>query len=288
MQTQRPAYREESLDLRSDGRHFRAIAHVVSAPDSSERESVYAAVANGFYEDPQTWRPLAQRLAKIALRSEQQLTLVTYEDSAPVGIQDILAFRADRLAQVIRATRTDGALVMGAHSRGWLSTVTNAETQVDELDHLVGFGVAGLAPRDLSELDSKRINELSSAQLRLEIATHIGLVDAWDKLVVGQRFLQNSLSYLSQHRGEMYREGSQVLSADVIARTVQLSTQVPTTIWVHGQDGYFDAATVRGNLVDAGYRGDIRDVSTSHLGPILEFSLVSDLYHDLVGSVSEN
>lgn len=288
LQSRRPGYQEEAVDLDMGGTRYRAVKHVVTAPDSVGIEPVFISAANGFYEDPHTWRPLARRLAAIAQKAGQQMTMVTYEDSAPSGVEDILSFRAERLTHVIRATRTDGRLVMGAHSRGWLSTVLAAEADQDELTALVGFGVAGLAPRDLADIDIRRIHEISSGQVASEIATHTGLVDAWDKIVVSQRFIQNSLSYYTSNRQEMYREGSQVLAADVIARTVSLSERAPTTIWVHERDAYFDAATVHENLAAAGFQGKTRDVRTSHLGPLMDYSLALSLYQDLVGANLED
>lgn len=288
LQSRRPGYREEAVDLEMDGQRYRAVKHVVTAPDSDGVEPVYIPAANGFYEDPHIWRPLARRLATIAQKAGQQMTIVTYEDSSPSGIQDTLSFRAERLAHVIRATRSDGRMVMGAHSRGWISTVLAAEASRDDITGLVGFGVAGLAPRDAADISVKKIHEISSGQVASVIAAHTGPADAWDKIVVGQRFIHNSLSYYTSNRQEMYREGSQVLTADVIARTVELSERFPTTLWVHEHDAYFDATTVHGNLATAGFQGKTRDVPTSHLGPLMDYSLALSLYQDLVGTGLED
>ena len=163
-----------------------------------------------------------------------------------------------------------------------------AEASQDDITGLVGFGVAGLAPRDVADINIKKIHEISSGQVASEIANHAGPADAWDKIVVSQRFIHNSLSYYTSNRQEMYREGSQVLAADVIARTVDLSERIPTNIWVHERDAYFDAATVHDNLAAAGFQGKTQTVPTSHLGPLMDYSLALSLYQDLVGTSLED
>lgn len=281
LQSRRPGYAEETVDLDMDGERYRAVKHVVSTPKASDKEPLFISAANGFYEDPHIWRPLARRLAKIAMQDNQPLVMVTYEDSMPKGVDDILAFRAERLAHVIRSCRTDGELVMSSHSRGWISTVNVASEQQNEVSKLVGIGTAGLAPRDMGELNLSKIHEITAGEVASEITRHAGVFDAWDKTLVGKRFVQNSLFYLAGHRQEMYREAGQILSADVIARTVELSAQIPTTVWVHDQDAFFDATAIRDNLSRAGYQGGMRDVPTSHLGPLMDYSLAQDLYADL-------
>jgi pimeloyl-ACP methyl ester carboxylesterase len=288
LQSQRPGYNEESVNLEADGQQYQAVLHVASAPDSNDLEPVYVPVANGFYEDSRTWQPLAQRLAKIAVRSGQQMNLVTYEDSVPNGVQDILAFRAERLAQVIRSTRTDGSMILAAHSRGWISAVLHATEHADDIDRVMGFGAAGLAPRAAADITNSKIRDISSGQVVSELSTHIGPIDAWDKLLVGQRYLHNSLSYFTGHQEDMYREGAQILGADVISRTVELSERVPTMIWIHERDAYFDAETVHANLDHAGYIGETRDIRTSHLGPIMDYLLAPQLYHDLIGTTAKS
>ena len=56
LQSRRPGYREEAVDLEMGGQRYRAAKHVVTAPDSNGVEPVYISAANGFYEDPHIWR----------------------------------------------------------------------------------------------------------------------------------------------------------------------------------------------------------------------------------------
>lgn len=282
LQSRRPGYAEETVDLEMDGHRYRAVTHVVSAQKSSEKEPLYISAANGLYEDPHIWRPLARRLAKIALREAQPMTMVTYEDSVPKRTSDILAFRTEQLVHVIRSCRADGKLVMSAHSRGWISTVQAVYEQSEDVSKLVGLGPAGLAPRSLDKLSVSRIHEITAGEVASEITLQASVFDVLDKSLIGQRFVQNSLLYLAGHSQETYREASQVLSADVIARTVELSEHIPTTLWLHGYDAFFNASLMRDNLANAGYQGVVRDVPTSHLGPLMDFSFAQDLYADLV------
>lgn len=283
LQSRRPGYAEETVNLDMNGERYRAVRHIVSAHNSSDKEPLYISAANGLYEDPYIWRPLARRLAKIAMQEAQPMVLVTYEDSVPTGASDILTFRTERLAHVIRSCRTDGKLVMGGHSRGWISTVHAASEQQGEVSKLVGFGGAGLAPRDISGLSARKIHEITAGEVASEVTHQAGIFDAWNKTLIGQRFVHNSLTYLASHHQEMYREAGQILSADVVDRTVELSGQIPTALWVHDHDAFFDASTIRDNLARGGYQGVRRDVPTSHLGPLMDLSLVQDLYTDLVG-----
>lgn len=283
LQSRRPGYGEEAVELAMDGDRYRAVKHVVSAPHSQDKEPLYIAAANGLYEDTHIWRPLARRLAKIAMQESQPMVMVTYDDSAPRGVSDVLAFRTERLVHAIRSCRTDGDLVMAGHSRGWISTVNAASAQRDEVSKLVGIGPAGLAPRDNSQLNVQKIHEITAGEVVSEISLQAGIFDMWDKTLLLQRFGQNFLAYLAGNRQEMYREAGQILSADVIARTVELSQHVPTAIWVHEHDAFFDATTIQDNLTQAGYQGERRDVSTSHLGPLIDTSLAQALYIDLAG-----
>lgn len=271
------------MRLKDNGTNYRVTKYIASAPDREGMDPIWMVMANGAFEDSSIWQGLAVRLADIAIRNEQQMTIVTYDDSSQGrGAKDILSYRADRLASVINTTKDDGTKIINGHSRGWISSVLAMDQVGDDIQGLIGYGAAGLAPVNQGSVSLLGTYGQAMGEVLSEISTHWTSTNVLGNMALGTSFFWNAAIRATFDSAGLYAESSQILTTDVLPKTAQLSKSMPVTLWVHRRDEFFDATTVTSNLLSAGYQGQARQVNTSHLGPLVQTGLAEPLYSDII------
>ena len=237
---------------------------------------------NGMFESRGTWKQLTENLSRVALQHGQAIELFSYDDAVSGRTAYTQAYRTERLAQVAAFAQSvdphDRPTVLNAHSRGWITSMEAGADLVNagHISGVLGTGVAGLVPRTPSEANYWTVADI--VQKEILRSAHIGLSSGRGTL---QHFISSATPHLLFGGLESSREIQDVLTADVIQETVDLSAHVPMEVWALNQDPYFPGSQIAACLRRNDFLGNVVEINTMHNGPLIDDTLAMPTYLSL-------
>lgn len=236
---------------------------------------------NGFCEGPKTWSPLARRLLQAARTNDIGLQITSYDDAYLGRQQEAnLEKRARHFGEVVLAVADEADSVVAlTHSRGWETFLLamQAEAVAEKISGVAALNLPGHVARrkeDLTMANGIRVfgqevwrgRNLSLDTLRPSgIRAHLQIARNAGRSVLAGTFAS---------------EAKEILLADVTPQAVELSSRpgFRMAVAIGSRDSLCPGTPTKETLLAAGFRGEVQDFDTGHMGIIINSQFAGNVF----------
>lgn len=260
--------------LMSDGSSAFKLTTVRGVPNSAGQEAPHVVIANGWVSGTPLYRQLARRMVAAA---HGNLAVTTYEDPLVGSSAYGPSYKAERLTQSVRAVGSQQPVTVMGHSRGWLTTVLAGEQLIKEqyVDGLAGYTPMGLG--EMHDFDLFRtIRNIGS-----EILRSPGACAELGSIATVGRLTGRALLHVGTNPAQSYNDIRTIVCADASEQTATLSAAVPTVMISGEYDTVITPDCLQRRLDAVGYQGSHVSVPVSHVGAVVDFDAVPQVYQAL-------